>query len=82
MCIRDRITTSLFGTKEYERIIPIVFGMRCVGLGVGIWVIPVIADVTGSWANGCWAAIAMLVVGAVLGYLAVLLSPMKKFKKV
>ena len=75
------ITTSLFGTKEYERIIPIVFGMRCVGLGVGIWVVPAIADVTGSWANGCWVAIAMLVVGAVLGYLAVLFSPMKKRKK-
>lgn len=74
------ITTSLFGTKEYERIIPIVFGMRCVGLGVGIWVVPAIADATGSWANGCWVAIAMLVAGAVLGYLAVLCSPMKHRK--
>lgn len=74
------ITTSLFGTKEYERIIPIVFGMRCVGLGVGIWIVPAIADATGSWANGCWVAIGMLVVGAVMGYLAVVLSPMKKLK--
>lgn len=72
------ITTSLFGTKEYERIIPIVFGMRCIGLGAGIWIVPAIAEKTQNWANGCWAALIMLTVGAVLGYLAVLFSPMKK----
>lgn len=71
------ITTKLFGTKEYERIIPIVFGMRCIGLGVGIWIVPAIADATGNWANGCWAALIMLVAGIVLGYLAIILAPKK-----
>lgn len=75
------ITTSLFGTKEYESIIPIVFGMRCVGLGVGIWIVPAIAEQTENWANGCWLAVIFLIVGAVLGYLAVHFSPMKKLQK-
>ena len=72
------ITTKLFGTKEYERIIPIVFGMRCIGLGAGIWIVPAIADATQNWANGCWAALIMLAAGAVLGYMAIVLSPVKK----
>lgn len=72
------ITTKLFGTKEYERIISIVFGMRCIGLGAGIWIVPAIADATQNWANGCWAALVMLAVGAVLGYMAIALSPAKK----
>ncbi|MEG0291861.1 MAG: MFS transporter [Anaerovoracaceae bacterium] len=72
------LTTKLFGTKEYEKIIPIVFGMRCIGLGFGILIVPVVAEKTGSWANGCWAALAMLVAGIILGYIAVILSPLKK----
>lgn len=72
------ITTKLFGTKDYERIIPIVFGMRCIGLGVGIWIVPAIADATQNWANGCWAALVMLIAGAVMGYLAIVLSPAKE----
>lgn len=71
------ITTKLFGTKDYERIIPIVFGMRCIGLGAGIWIVPAIADATNNWANGCWAALVMLAAGAVLGYLAIVFSPAK-----
>ena len=72
------ITTKPFGTKDYERIIPIVFGMRCIGLGVGIWIVPAIADATQNWANGCWAALVMLIAGAVMGYLAIVLSPAKE----
>lgn len=71
------VTTKVFGTKDYAKITPIVFGMRCIGLGVGVLLLPAIAEVRG-WTISCYLAIGMMVVGLILGLLAVILAPLDK----
>lgn len=72
------ITTKVFGNKAYDNIIPLVFGMRCVGLGVGVLLLPSLATNRGSWTLPVILAIIMMAVAIVMGLLAIKLSPMKK----
>lgn len=73
------VTTKVFGNKCYDRIIPIVFGMRCIGLGVGVMILPTLATSRGSWTLSIILAICMMVVAIIFGLLAVRLAPMNKF---
>lgn len=72
------VTTKVFGNKAYDQIIPLVFGMRCVGLGVGVLLLPGIADKTGSWTLSLYLAMGMMVVAIFIGLLALKLAPMNK----
>lgn len=72
------VTTKVFGNKCYDRIIPIVFGMRCIGLGIGVMLLPTIATSRGSWTLPIILAICMMAAAIVLGLLAMRLAPMKR----
>lgn len=74
------VTTKVFGNKCYDRIIPIVFGMRCIGLGIGVMVLPTLATNQGSWGLSVVLAIGMMVCAIVLGLLAMRFAPMRKNK--
>lgn len=72
------VTTKVFGNKCYDRVIPLVFGMRCVGLGVGVLLLPSLAEQQGDWTMPLVLAIGMMVVAIVMGLLAMQLAPMRK----
>ena len=72
------VTTKVFGNKCYDRVIPLVFGMRCVGLGVGVLLLPTLAEQQGDWTVPLMLAIGMMVVAIIMGLLAMQLSPMRK----
>lgn len=72
------VTTKVFGNKCYDNIIPLVFGMRCVGLGVGVLILPTLATDLGSWTVPLILAICMMLVAIVLGLVAMKLAPMNK----
>ena len=72
------VTTKVFGNKCYDRIIPLVFGMRCVGLGVGVLLLPSLAERQGDWTMPLVLAIGMMVIAIVMGLLAMQLAPMRK----
>ncbi len=75
------VTTKVFGNKAYDNIIPLVFGMRCVGLGVGTLLLPTLADKRGSWTLPLILAVIMMVIALIMGLAAMQLSPMKKLHK-
>lgn len=72
------ICTKVFGQKAYARIINLVFGMRSIGLGTGVLVIPTLATKSGSWFLPIIVGIVALVGAIICGLLALKLSPMKK----
>ena len=72
------VTTKVFGNKCYDRVIPLVFGMRCVGLGVGVLLLPSLAEQQGDWTLPLMLAIGMMVVAIIMGLLAMQLAPMRK----
>ena len=72
------VTTKVFGNKCYDRVIPLVFGMRCVGLGVGVLLLPTLAEQQGDWTVPLLLAIGMMVVAIIMGLLAMQLAPMRK----
>ncbi|MBQ6621899.1 MAG: MFS transporter [Mogibacterium sp.] len=72
------LTTKVFGNKAYDQIIPWVFGMRCLGLGIGVLALPSMATAQGSWSMPILLAIAMMVVALLIGLTAVKLAPMNK----
>lgn len=72
------VTTKVFGNKCYDRVIPLVFGMRCVGLGVGVLLLPTLAEQQGDWTLPLMLAIGMMVVAIIMGLLAMQLAPMRK----
>lgn len=75
------MATKTFGNKCYEYIINMIFAMRCIGLGVGLVLIPGLSEKLGTWFPSVILGIAMLLGAIVLGLLAVALSPMKKMHK-
>lgn len=75
------VTTKVFGNKAYDNIIPLVFGMRCVGLGGGTLLLPTLADKRGSWTLPLILAVIMMVIALIMGLAAMQLSPMKKLHK-
>ena len=75
------VTTKVFGNKAYDNIIPLVFGMRCVGLGVGTLLLPPLADKRGSWTLPLILAVIMMGIALIMGLAAMQLSPMKKLHK-
>lgn len=75
------VTTKVFGNKAYDNIIPLVFGMRCVGLGGGPLLLPTLADKRGSWTLPLILAVIMMVIALIMGLAAMQLSPMKKLHK-
>ena len=74
------VTTKVFGNKAFDNIIPLVFGMRCVGLGVGVLVLPTMAEKSG-WTMPLLLAIIMMAAAMIMGLFAMKLSPMKKLHK-
>ncbi len=72
------VTTKVFGNKCFDRIIPIVFGMRCIGLGVGVLLLPTLATNRGSWTLPVILAIIMMAAALILGLLAMRLAPMNR----
>ena len=72
------MATQTFGNKCYEYIINMIFAMRCIGLGVGLILIPGLSEKLGTWFPSVLLGIGMLIGAIVLGLLAIALSPMKK----
>lgn len=72
------VTTKVFGNKCFDRIIPIVFGMRCIGLGVGVMILPTLATNRGSWTLSIVLAIIMMAAAIVMGLLAMRFAPMNR----
>lgn len=52
--------------------------MRCVGLGVGVMLLPSLAEQQGDWTLPLMLAIGMMVVAIIMGLLAMQLAPMRK----
>ena len=72
------MATKTFGNRCFEYIINMIFAMRCIGLGVGLVMIPGMAEKTGTWFPSIILGIFMLTGALILGLLAVRLSPMRK----
>lgn len=72
------MATKTFGNRCFEYIINMIFAMRCIGLGVGLVLIPGMAEKTGTWFPSVILGIFMLAGALILGLLAVRLSPMRK----
>ena len=72
------MATKIFGNKCYEYIINMIFAMRSLGLGIGLFVIPGMAEKLGTWYPSVILGIGMLVGAIIMGLLAVTTSPMKK----
>lgn len=72
------MATKTFGNRCFEYIINMIFAMRCIGLGLGLILIPGMADRNGTWFPSVILGILMLIGAIILGLLAVRLAPMRK----
>ena len=75
------LCTKMFGTKDFEKITPIVYAMRSIGLGTSVMVLPALADSMGTWLAPCWMGVGMLAVALVITLVAIALAPMRKLLK-
>lgn len=75
------VTTKVFGNRCYDRIIPMIFSMRGVGLAVGVLVIPSMAEKLGSWLPSIVIGIGVMAVAIAMSLAAVALAPMNKEEK-
>ena len=75
------VATKVFGNKCYDRIIPLIYSMRGVGLALGVLLMPSLAEKQGSWMPSVLVGVATMAVAIVMGLLAMHLAPMKKLAK-
>jgi uncharacterized membrane protein SirB2 len=54
--------------------------MRCIGLGIGVLLLPTLATQRGSWLLSIILAVGMMVVAIILGFIAMQKAPMKNLK--
>lgn len=72
------VTTKIFGNRCYDRIIPMIFSMRGIGLALGVIIIPTAAEKLGSWIPSIVAGAGIMIVATAMSLLAVRLAPMNK----
>lgn len=74
------VTTKVFGNKCYDRVIPLIYAMRGVGLALGVLLMPSLAEKQGNWAISIILGICAMIIAIVLGLLGVHLAPMKNVR--
>lgn len=72
------VTTKIFGNRCYDRIIPMIFSMRGIGLALGVIIIPTTAGKLGSWIPSIVAGAGIMIVATAMSLLAIRLAPMNK----
>ncbi len=75
------VTTKVFGNKCYDRIIPLIYSMRGVGLALGVLIMPSLAEKQGSWMPSVIVGVAAMAAAIFMGLLAMKLAPMKKLQQ-
>lgn len=72
------VTTKVFGNKCYDRVIPLIYAMRGVGLALGVLLLPSLAERQGSWVSSVLVAGVTMILAIAMGLAAMYLAPMKK----